>query len=706
MPRPYELARKMIQMGEKQDSKPGILPFIGIYYLLFAILLAAFALRVYHLDAQSIWWDEGHSIEMASAPLAQIPTLPGMDVHPPGYFVMLHQWMAVAGRSEFALRYLSVVFSLLTVALAMRFARSLPGRPQGTAALAGSLAALVPLYVTYAQEVRMYAMVTFFALASTYFQWRIIFSPPRASGRGGRPWNIAGYVLATAISIYTHYFTIFLLLFQNVAWLVWVLKGAQTRGSVPPQSPPSDGGEGWGGGQGRVRLTTWLASQATVALLFLPQLPLALRQTTAYANPNLVPPRAGEFVRRSWLAYTLGAAVAPDMGGHWALALAVLAGLLVLGLAWKSRREPAPLLFLTGWFLVPLAAYYTVVQRRPSFEPRYMMLVTPALYVLLAWGMATFWPARNLFSQGKWVFARRGGVSLAALATIAVLAVFGLGTWDYFTDSRYFKDDSAGVAAWLAAQATSNDIVYVDVPHPFHYYADRIPAPTRYLFVDVHTAADTLNAEAAGRARVYWVTWRGSDTDPRGIIPFLLDKAGRRTGEQDFRGYHVARWDLAPGAHFSLPADLAPAAVTFGDVVRLDGVAFGATAPVSGTTWATLHFTLLRATDMDYRVSLRLRDSKGTMLSPTDKDLLDDRHFRTSAWPLDDPRLNQAINVYTLPVPSTVSAGDYCLEAVVYAAADRGALPVAGDGHPLQAGCASLPDDGTSARLGSVAVSR
>jgi hypothetical protein len=289
---------------------------------------------------------------------------------------------------------------------------------------------------------------------------------------------------------------------------------------------------------------------------------------------------------------------------------------------------------------------------------------------------------------------------------MAVLAVFGLGTWGYFTDSRYFKDDSAGVATWLAAQANANDIVYVDVPHPFHYYADRIPAPTRYLFVDVHTAADILNAEAAGRGRVYWVTWRGSDTDPRGIIPFLLDKAGRRTDEQDFRGYHVTRWDLAPGAHFSLPIDLAPAGVTFGDVVRLDGVAFGEAAPAGQATWATLHFTLLRATDVDYRVSLRLRDSKGAMLSPTDKDLLDDRHFRTSAWPPDDPRLNQAINVYTLPIPPTVPAGDYCLEAVVYAAANLGALPIAGDAHPAAAGCAFLPDDGISARLGVVAVSR
>ena len=93
---------------------PTLLPLV--------ILWLAFGLRLYRLDFQSIWWDEGHSIFVAGQPIAQIPTLPAMDVHPPAYFILLHGWLAVAGRSEFALRYLSVIFSLLTVALLWRFA--------------------------------------------------------------------------------------------------------------------------------------------------------------------------------------------------------------------------------------------------------------------------------------------------------------------------------------------------------------------------------------------------------------------------------------------------------------------------------------------------------------------------------------------------------------------------------------------------------
>lgn len=673
---------------------------LSFLYLIFAILLAAFALRVFRLEAQSIWWDEGHSIQMASAPLAQIPTLPGMDVHPPGYFVLLHQWMALAGRSEFALRYLSVVFSTLTVALLMRFGRALGGRHVGRAGvgvgvIAGALAALSPLYVAYAQEVRMYAVVTFFALASTYFQWRVLMgwkdgeledwkageSVKQASNfHPSSNWPLVGYVLATATSLYTHYFTIFLLLFQNLAWLIWAL--AFGRGAGPR----------------RARLAAWLGGQLATLILFLPQFPLALRQTVAYANPNLNPPGVGEFVARSWLAYTVGAAIDPTAGRWLAWVLVAVVGLAALFRTVSGGRKGpddrlGKIAFLVGWFLVPLAAYFLVLQRRPSFEPRYMMLVTPALMLLLAWAL----PMDSVLSLG----AGRGGMGWAWLGTSLALVIFAWGTWAYFTRVEAHKDNSAGVVAWLAEETTPNDVVYVDVPHPFHYYAGRIPAPTRYLFVDVHTAADVLNAEAAGRDRLFWVTWWGSDTDPRGIIPFLLDKAGRWAGELDFRGYHVSWWELPDDAHFSLPDELSPYDVIFGEVVRLDGVAFSDAARAGDAAWATLHFTLLRDTDLDYRVSLRLRGPEGDMLPPTDKDLLNDRHLRTSAWPLDDPRLNQAINVYTPPIPDGTPTGDYCLEVVVYEANTLEALPFSG---APASGCASPTQDGISARLGAVTI--
>jgi hypothetical protein len=125
-------------------------------------------------------------------------------------------------------------------------------------------------------------------------------------------------------------------------------------------------------------------------------------------------------------------------------------------------------------------------------------------------------------------------------------------------------------------------------------------------------------------------------------------------------------------------------------------------ARVGDAVWATLHFSLLDDVDEDYRVSVRLRNSGGEMLPPTDKDLLNDRHFRTSAWPVNDPRLNQAINVYMLPIPSDAAPGVYCLETVVYGANTSEALRVSG---ASLSECISPPGDNISAWLGNVVVS-
>ncbi|GAB4421106.1 MAG: hypothetical protein Fur0044_18410 [Anaerolineae bacterium] len=660
------------------------------------ILWLAFSLRLYHLDFQSIWWDEGHSIFVAAQPIPQIPTLPAMDVHPPAYFILLHLWLALTGQSEFALRFLSVVFSLLTVALLYRFAhtisysRSHPCTPAPPlpCSVASLLAALSPLYVAYAQEVRSYAMITFLALASTFTLWHILFSD-RGPETGDRRWFIAAYIILTAACLYTHYFTLFLLLFHNLAWLIWVL--SQNRAA---------------------RLITWIISQASILLLFVPQLFLALRQITSYSNPNLIPPSLSDFILRSWQAYTVGLTLDPQPAAWGMAAIAIIFILIISFQLIQNLPQPSnpptfqpsnlpTLLFLLGWFLIPLTACFLILQRQPSFEPRYLILVTPALFLILGSGVG---------GQGSSVKCQVSGFTHHAPRTtlhasrLTLFAIFLFALHSYYTNETYFKDDSAGVADWLAVETTADDLVYVDVPHPFHYYAARgnIAAPTRYLFVDIHTAADTLTREAAGRNRLFWITWRGSDTDPRGVIPFLAQKYGQRLGQRDFRGYHV-EWFSLPQAEagFSLPADLPSVNAAFGDVLRLDGAAFGGYPPASETTpithpaWATLHFTLLRDTDVDYKVSLRLRGEDGRLVAQVDKDLLNDRHFRTSAWPLTDPALNGAINVYTLPLAADTPPGSYRLEVVVYNAQPP---------FPSEGVSGVESEDGAAAVLGHITI--
>lgn len=631
--------------------------------LISLIIWFAFGLRLYQLDQQSVWWDEGHSIFVASQAIVDIPTLPAMDVHPPAYFILLHGWLMVAGKHVFALRYLSLIFSLLTIALLWRFAQLIFLRQSKSldlfcyvpSILTTLLATISPMYIAYAQEVRSYAMLTCLALGSTLMLWLII----RISTFTLSHW--VGYVVLTTACLYTHYFTIFLLFFQTLIWLMWGFR-------------PLVFNEGLGL---KNRLLGWLAGQAAIILLFLPQLRLASRQITDYANPNLLPPTLTYFLSQSWQAYTVGLTIQPDTAWLMMLALAVV---LLIAWALLCLHQQFDALFLGTWWGIPLLAYFVVLQERPSFEPRYLMLITPAFFLTLGLGLSI--PFNNFrIRQATPMNAKKKqkkhGIILYGFADASLIkqgiAGFSIGLLlltflvslhRYYTDVTFFKDDAAGVTAWLAQETTTNDIVYVDVPHPFHYYAEYILAPTDYLFVDVHTAADRLNQEALGRDHLYWVTWYGSDTDPRGIINVLAEKQGRYLGQKDFRGYQV-QWFSLSNEPFGISHNLVSIEAIFGDVFRLDGADYGLTH-TEHALWVTLHFSLLRDTTVDYKVSLRLRAADGQLMAQTDRDLLNDRHFRTAAWPVDDSALNQAINVYLLSLPTEMPSGVYQLEVVLY----------------------------------------
>ena len=68
-----------------------------------------------------------------------------------------------------------------------------------TGLIAAAFAAVSPLLVWYAQEVRMYAFVTLFGLLALLTQLRVIRNPGML--------NWAAYILATAALLWSHYFT-------------------------------------------------------------------------------------------------------------------------------------------------------------------------------------------------------------------------------------------------------------------------------------------------------------------------------------------------------------------------------------------------------------------------------------------------------------------------------------------------------------------
>lgn len=158
-----------------------------------AILLATLAVRCWDLNARSLWFDEAGEYWVATAPLSALAQSVRTGTgDPPLYSFLLHAWLAL-GESALWMRSLSVVASLAGVAGVMTLARRLGGTRAAFAA--GTLMALLPSDVRYAQEAGQYALMVA-AIAWNLVALHRLWSTPTL--RAGALWAVTALVASYA----------------------------------------------------------------------------------------------------------------------------------------------------------------------------------------------------------------------------------------------------------------------------------------------------------------------------------------------------------------------------------------------------------------------------------------------------------------------------------------------------------------------------
>ena len=242
--------------------------------LTLAAILVAFAVRLYQLGAESLWYDETVSVYLSRLPLPAMLAHTAGDIHPPGYYTLLHAWQALTLPSlahglEFLYAFPSLFFGLLALPLLYAIGRRLFGVRTGLAAL--WLGVFAPFLVWYSQEVRMYTLGAFLGLLCLWALLKFCDpSPPgvAANDSSGIHYGwLALYMFAAAAGLYTLYYFLFLLLALNLVSLLFIWLRAETGSQRPSQS--------------RGRLTViWLGAQLAVFVLWLPWLPIFWRQST------------------------------------------------------------------------------------------------------------------------------------------------------------------------------------------------------------------------------------------------------------------------------------------------------------------------------------------------------------------------------------------------------------------------------------------
>lgn len=469
-------------------------------WVLLAVLILGFGLRLHRLGTQNIWWDEGHAVWTARQSLRQVTQITAHDVHPPLYLWMLHGWMRLVGDSEFAVRYLSVIGGMLTLALTYVVARRLVGRRP--AMLATLLIATARFQIWWSQEARMYVWASFWALLSIYFFARL---------RQNRPGAWWSYVLSSLAAMYTLYLSILVLLLENLFVLVTIWRKPQRRRS-------------W---------YRWLLAQASIAILYSPWLYMAFSSSRTDAA------RESFAFYRVWQLYgaVLVAGVSTNLDRYtWLLMPFALLACAGIALLLFDRRQPQRYGF-TGWevglllllplVIPPLVVYGLSIPRgmfySPKPEARYLLLFSPLFYILIAGTLAILW------LKSRWGrIVTVAGVLLVLGTSVSVLPEHYAG--------RYLRDEYQTAMAVLATHARPGDAVLLvsgDRYPVFLYYYDRQFSdgwgPQVYLMPQYSTrfTVDNVDAELAplmaAHDRLWLASLERSLQDPEDLVKPWLD---------------------------------------------------------------------------------------------------------------------------------------------------------------------------------------
>jgi uncharacterized membrane protein len=163
----------------------------------YVILLLAFALRVWDLNASSLWFDEAVEYWTAIVPVTEISSQVLIALQPPLFSFILHFWL-LWGTEIVWMRMLSVIFSMLTIVGVMHLAKQIGGRRAGL--IAGFIASILPVEVRYAQDVGEYALMLCMLV------WYLNFLNQAFRRPTWKAWIL--WVIFTTASAYTHYGTI------------------------------------------------------------------------------------------------------------------------------------------------------------------------------------------------------------------------------------------------------------------------------------------------------------------------------------------------------------------------------------------------------------------------------------------------------------------------------------------------------------------
>lgn len=361
----------------------------SLFWLTLILLLAAFV-RINGINAQSFWIDEGFTWN-----LTQYGDLFGIlsrDVHPPLYFILIDWWVDFAGTSTLSMRYFSLLASMLSVSVVYQFAREIEtqrGEQHSFVPLiAAAMMAIAEAETFLSQEARSYTLHVFFVSLSMwgFLRWH----------RQAKIKHLVIWILSTIALIYTFYLGAFIGVAQGVYALLFLR---------------------------RKKLVMAIGALMICAISLLPWLALTIGQQAENIS-------AAEIITRADYGFWLNAFREQYFTGQWALMIALFIGGIVIIKNKRIGLDQTGILLIL-WFGVPLILTLILNERVPTYQPRRVSQIVPAIALLTALGIG------HLGGRLRWIL----------LAVILIYGTVSVDFWRYKQPWREMVTDTLSLIA-------------------------------------------------------------------------------------------------------------------------------------------------------------------------------------------------------------------------------------------------------------------
>ena len=500
------------------------------------------------LDARSLWGDEAFSVWASKQPALSL--LGGLDAQPPLYHLLLAASRALFGESVFAIRFLSLVCGVLLIAVGALLARRMAG-PSASIFVALVLATS-PILIYFEQEARMYAPAALFAAGAMLLtcNWLLVTAARRSISY---QLLITSYLLLSLAALFTHFYTVGVLLVNSVALGLAALRSRDLR-----------------------RMAEWMVAHGIIALIFggwFFGLQSRYVSSSAAARSRIVP-QFNEIVSNAGrgIEGLLFGMRADGTTQAVALVLFVLALCGLIGY-WRARKRGEALL-IGGWVVLSLGLVLLTAGKTgivSDFSPRYFLFAL--LPIALAGGGAVI--KSNLVTGHE--TASRARIPMTQLLIYSfALAPALLGNFQLL-DTHWQKSRYNALASEIAARGKAGDAVVLvnsdQFPLMDYYGPKNLPAwivDNNALNGDKRVLSAKFDAVTHDAGRVWlvnygWAMSLGSQSP----IEQLLNAKGPRLYAQGFQDASLALYDLRAVGE---DAPITPKDVDFDGQIKLTGV--------------------------------------------------------------------------------------------------------------------------------------